>query len=300
MTFDFFNTSDLAFGGKLTSAFKQLFNLLQQAEDNIDSVLEKQAIYSDYFFKNYIVGEPTNATQPCRTNEILNIIQQKQGAINVSTQVVDAGLMVTVKANLYDKVNNTVTSLIDTFTVPNTDFRGGIPINGTTLNQYFLRKYVYIKLADNNMSMIVNANFTDKKKEELEDGEFLLFILNVNPVGDYTLEQLDPRFKVSVGDFSSYRAIKLKDGNFAEINHFIYQGGKNFDVEKDIVLGIKLKAGDKLIINNVTRYDLTSITDSDLLTPVYINFKKGDKGEFTNKGDRVELHARSILLNYVE
>ena len=70
MTFDFFNTSDLAFGGKLTSAFKQLFNKCKQAEDNIDSVLEKQAIYSDYFFKNYIVGEPTNATQPCRTNEI--------------------------------------------------------------------------------------------------------------------------------------------------------------------------------------------------------------------------------------
>lgn len=300
MTFNFFNTSDLAFGGKLTSAFKQLFNSLQQAEDNIDSVLEKQAIYSDYFFKNYIVGEPTNATQPCRTNEILNIIQQKQGAINVSTQVVDAGLMVTVKANLYDKVNNIVTSLIDTFTVPNTDFRGGIPTNGTTLNQYFLTKYVYIKLADNNMSMIVNASFTDKKKEELEGGEFLLFILNVNPIGDYTLEQLDPRFKVSVGNFSSYRAVKFKDGNFAEINHFIYQSGKKFDVKKDIVLGIKLKAGDKLVINNVTRYDLTSITDSDLLTPVYINFKKGDKGEFTNKGERVELCARSILLNYVE
>ena len=300
MTFDFFNTSDLAFGGKLTSAFRQLFNLLQQAEDNIDSVLEKQAIYSDYFFKNYIVGEPTNATQPCRTNEILNIIQQKQGAINVSTQVVDVGLMVTVKANLYDKVNNTVTSLIDTFTVPKTDFRGGIPINGTTLNQYFLRKYVYIKLADNNMSMIVNANFTDKKKTELEDGEFLLFILNVNPVGDYTLEQLDSRFKVTVGDFSSYKSIKLEDGNLAEINHFIYQNGKNFDVERDIVLGVKLKAGDKLIINNTTRYDLTSLADNDLLTPVYINFKKGDKGEFTNKGERVEISVRSVLLDYVE
>ena len=51
MTFDFFNTSDLAFGGKLTSAFKQLFNKCKQAEDNIDSVLEKQAIYSDYLFK---------------------------------------------------------------------------------------------------------------------------------------------------------------------------------------------------------------------------------------------------------
>ena len=75
MTFDFFNASDLAFGGKLTSAFKQLFNKCKQAEDNIDSVLEKQAIYSDYFFKNYIVGEPTNATQPCRTNEILNLIK---------------------------------------------------------------------------------------------------------------------------------------------------------------------------------------------------------------------------------
>ena len=107
MTFDFFNTSDLAFGGKLTSAFKQLFNKCKQAEDNIDSVLEKQSIYSDYFFKNYIVGEPTNASNPCRTNEILNIIKNKKGNIFVILNNDAKGnSTVSVKANIYDFTNH--------------------------------------------------------------------------------------------------------------------------------------------------------------------------------------------------
>ena len=39
MTFDFFNTSNLAFGSKLTKAFNQLDRLCNEAEENIAKIL---------------------------------------------------------------------------------------------------------------------------------------------------------------------------------------------------------------------------------------------------------------------
>ena len=106
MSYDFFNTSNLAFGAKITSAFRQLFASTEQARDNIQSVLDRQAIYSDYLFKNYIVGQPTIKTNPCRTNEILNLVKDlgfiKKLDITLNGTGENVADSVLVDANIYN------------------------------------------------------------------------------------------------------------------------------------------------------------------------------------------------------
>ena len=315
MTFDFFNTSDLAFGGKLTSAFKQLFNKCKQAEDNIDSVLEKQSIYSDYFFKNYIVGEPTNASSPCRTNEILNIIKNKKGNIFVILNNDAKGnSTVSVKANIYDFTNNIVTIIQDSFTITKEEW--GVKVDTSVAGQkkLFVKRYFYAKPAKDNMSMIVNVDIRIDKKTELEEDEFLAFIVKVNPYGEYVIDNVNPRFNILGGDFSSYKGCHFVGNTSEDFKPFIKQSNDDsFEILNDIILSVAIQNGDHLIINGVERYDLTNY-DPPMYSGyreaswVYIPFKKGDTGRFRYwvrvKPDigwhPVKLIDRSIIVDYKE
>ena len=316
MTFDFFNTSDLAFGGKLTSAFKQLFNKCKQAEDNIDSVLEKQAIYSDYFFKNYIVGEPTNASSPCRTNEILNIIKNKKGNISVVlSNDAKGNSVVTVRANIYDFTNNIVTTIQDSFTITKEEW--GVKVDTSVAGQkkLFVKRYFYAKLAKDNMSMIVNVDIRTDKKTELEEDEFLAFIVKVNPYGKYVVDNVNPKFNILSGDFSSYKACHFVDSGEQNLKPFIKQSNDgSFEILNDIILSVGIQNADRLIINGVTRYDLThydhpgALFDPREASWVYIPFKKGDTGRFeywvsVKHGTGwypVKLIDRSRIVDYTE
>lgn len=315
MTFDFFNTSDLAFGGKLTSAFKQLFNKIEQAEDNIDSVLERQAIYSDYFFKNYIVGEPTNATNPCRTNEILNIIKNKKGNISVVLgNDANGNSIATVRANIYDFTNNIVTIIQDSFTITKEEW--GVEVNTSVAGQkkLFVKRYFYVKLAKDNMSMIVDVDVRTDKKTELEEDELLVFLVKVNPYGEYVIDNVNPRFNILSGDFSSYKGCHFVKNTAQDFKPFIKQSNDaSFEILNDIILSVAIRNADCLTINGVKRYDLTNynpphIYPDDEVSWVYIPFKKGDTGRFEywiktkpNTGwYPVKLIDRSIIVDYKE
>lgn len=76
MTYNFFNTSLLAFGKKLTSAFKSLNDLYKAAEDNVVQVLQDLRVFNQYGNKNYKIPIPTNGSRPCRTDELFNLIDQ--------------------------------------------------------------------------------------------------------------------------------------------------------------------------------------------------------------------------------
>ena len=316
MTFDFFNASDLAFGGKLTSAFKQLFNKCKQAEDNIDSVLEKQSIYSDYLFKNYIVGEPTNASSPCRTNEILNIIKNKKGNISVVlSNNANGNSIVTVRANIYDFTNNIVTTIQDSFTITKEEW--GVKVDTSVAGQkkLFVKRYFYAKLAKDNMSMIVNVDIRTDKKTELEEDEFLAFIIKVNPYGEYVIDNVNPRFNILGGDFSSYKGCHFVGNTSEDFKPFIKQSNDgSFEILNDIILSVAIQNADRLIINGVKRYDLTHYVplsfDPDYrdVSWVYIPFKKGDTGRFeywisVKHGTGwypVKLIDRSRIVDYTE
>lgn len=74
MTFDFFNTSHLAFGSKLTKAFLQLDRLCTEAEENQANLKLILQEYEQYSNRNYKAPFPTRPDAPCRTNEIFDII----------------------------------------------------------------------------------------------------------------------------------------------------------------------------------------------------------------------------------
>lgn len=74
MSFDFFNTSHLAFGSKLTAAFKQLEKLKNEAELNLKNVLVTQDVYKQYIERNYQVPVPSELDSPCRVDEVFQII----------------------------------------------------------------------------------------------------------------------------------------------------------------------------------------------------------------------------------
>lgn len=77
MTYDFFNTSNLAFGKKLTSAFNSLNELAKSAEDNLEQVFIDLEYFNQYGRKNYRISRPTKANHPCRSNEIFNLINER-------------------------------------------------------------------------------------------------------------------------------------------------------------------------------------------------------------------------------
>lgn len=74
MSFDFFNTSHLAFGSKLTAAFKQLEKLKNEAKLNLDNVLATQDVYKQYIARNYQVPVPATLDSSCRVDEVFQII----------------------------------------------------------------------------------------------------------------------------------------------------------------------------------------------------------------------------------
>lgn len=93
MSFDFFNTSSLAFGSKLATAFNQLNKLKEEAQSNIAQVLKDQDIYNEYIGRNYQVPTPSTGGNPCRVDEVFQVIDApfivkdlsyKDGTLSVS------------------------------------------------------------------------------------------------------------------------------------------------------------------------------------------------------------------------
>ena len=108
MSFDFFNTSYLAFGQKLYSAFATLDDLAAGAKLNIAQVLDYQSIFEDYINKNYQVPIPQSPTAPCRTDLFFDIINDKPiyiNKINVSSNKIALDL------TLVNRTNNRITRL---------------------------------------------------------------------------------------------------------------------------------------------------------------------------------------------
>lgn len=108
MTFDFFETSYLAFGSKLTAAFTTLDNLAMEAEENLKQVFENQSIMEQYVNKNYRVPRPTEADNPCRSNEFYDMVNDKKVYIKSMTATSNN---FTVDLILFNSATNKVSKL---------------------------------------------------------------------------------------------------------------------------------------------------------------------------------------------
>lgn len=321
MSFDFFNTSNLAFGNKLTTAFKQLFNNLQQAEDNITSVLERQSIYNDFVFKNYIVGTPSTPTSPCRSNEILNIIKHsdisspiKLECIGDNEETVD---ILTINLNIYDNSTNIVTNVIGSTNITS----DGWNINDTLSNRksdiyrgIFVERYVYFTLADSNMNMIVTPEFSSRKKkaEELKNGQEFLCKIRINPMGQYSLCSINKRFKFAIGDFGHYKTLSCTSLT-TQNSQAYFEILETKSYPKRGTYPTKVRAKNKFIVNleaefrgvikvnGTVRYDfgdLDILDTSNLFIPV----NKDDIIEFNSMDNRETVtYPRDVkIIEYLE
>lgn len=107
MSFDYFNTSHLAFGSKLTKAFRQLEKLCSSAEDNLGVLFSDLEIYNQFISRNYRVPNPAGREDaPVRSNEIFNVIGTQSFAIK---ELTFDGTTLTVKLNLFNGRTNRIT-----------------------------------------------------------------------------------------------------------------------------------------------------------------------------------------------
>lgn len=185
MPFDFFNTSALAFGTKLTSAFTQLDNLRKNAQRNIDDILEAQDIFQEVIGRNYQVPAPVKPTSACRTNEIFAIIENK--VYIRSLGIVNNVFKVDIEK--LDSLTNRVTAASG-----ETDLREG---------------YVFVKLAISNEEMNKQIRFS--KKNDKESSETLLFGFIIDEDDKVTLRNDYSYLELYPQDYTQYRTIEKGD-----------------------------------------------------------------------------------------
>lgn len=172
MTYDFFNTSNLAFGSKLTAAFQSLNDLAKAAEQNLEQVFADQAIYNEYTNKNYQVPRPVDLGSPCRTDEIFDLLNDSDLFIN--TLEYSSG-KVKVKVKLFNRNNNRMTA----------------GIGETTLKE----GYCYIKESVSNQNPDRELSFSEDRDSSLGSILFQYRVDSsnvVNIVGDVSNLRLTP------------------------------------------------------------------------------------------------------------
>lgn len=148
VSFDFFNTSNLAFGAKLTRAFEQLNDLLNSAEEHLQMVYGDLIIYGDYLDRNYLVPVPNRPDAACQTNQAFDIINDEATVIKEFKYDTEKEVL-NVKLMRYNRVTNRMT----------------IGEGTTTIKE----GYCYIREAVSNNKPNLPVNFSRKLDASLGD-----------------------------------------------------------------------------------------------------------------------------------
>ena len=162
MTFEFFNTSRLAFGSKLTAAFKQLDNNLYYALQNMDNVLSALSFYDQYKNRNFRAPVPTRGQMVARVNELFALVDD----------------MVTLQELKYEE---------ETFSVKTTFYTKSInritnAVGSTSLKEGF----AFVTIAPSNSRMTRQIRFSSK--DDKTGGEILLFGFRIDDNGNIFLK----------------------------------------------------------------------------------------------------------------
>jgi len=82
MTYQYFNSSLLAFGLNITNVFKSLGKKLDDAYVNLDRAKAILQYNNTFNGKNYMIPEPTSPGSPCRSAEIFSVLSLTPCLIN--------------------------------------------------------------------------------------------------------------------------------------------------------------------------------------------------------------------------
>lgn len=189
MTYDFFNTSHLAFGPKITSAFNSLGQLEAAATANLDILFKRLEYYTDISGKNYRVPQPSKETDPCRTAELFDLLDDKVMLIKEMSYKEN---LFTFRANYFLPTNKKITVMVGTQEMVAGD-------------EYF----VYCELATTNTATGKVCEF--RKTTDNATGT-LLFKVEINPDGIPVMSELNPNIMIKPTDyFNHYEAIVNKE-----------------------------------------------------------------------------------------
>lgn len=186
MTFEFFNTSRLAFGSKLTAAFKQLNNDLYYALQNMDSVLDALSFFDQYKNRNFRAPVPTRGQMVARVNELFALVDD----------------MVTLQELKYEE---------EIFSVKTTFYTKGInritnAVGSTSLKEGF----AFVTIAPSNSRMTRQIRFSDK--DDRTGAEILLFGFRINENGKIFLKgNLSENLRLYPQDATQYKTLTKGD-----------------------------------------------------------------------------------------
>lgn len=183
MSFDFFNTSHLAFGSKLTYAFNELEKQLLIAGRNVDKIVDYLDIINQYAGRNYRVPQPDSAESPVRTNELFDLFNDKTANIQYFYYDYSTN-QIKLKILLYDKNNNIITMASGS-----TSLRNG---------------YCYVKKAITNNSPNKTLSFIENK--DSREGT-MLFRYSVNGNNQINIVESSNDIQLEQGDECGYSTI---------------------------------------------------------------------------------------------
>lgn len=105
MSFEYFNTSHLAFGSKLTRAFRQLEKMCNDAELTIGRYTSDVEYLGEYINRNYRAPMPINPSSPVRADEIFDAINDEI----IIKEISYSDNTFTVSINYFNRTNNRFT-----------------------------------------------------------------------------------------------------------------------------------------------------------------------------------------------
>lgn len=186
MTFDYFNTSHLAFGSKITKAFTQLERLLSEGEDNLQDLFAIYEFYNQYIDKNYPAPFPTRPDAPVRAKELYDLLNDGNTLKNV---YMDEDGVLHVSVNLFKRISNRFT----------------IATGSTTLK----KGYAFCRDSISNKNYTREIQFVEDYESGI--GNFLFEFRidadnNINIVGDESLNYYFP------SNFDHITSMRKDDG----------------------------------------------------------------------------------------
>ena len=77
MPFNYFNPSHLAFGSKLTRAFRQLESLTDDVENLIENYSDNLRFFFQYVNRNYRIPFPVSGDSPAQVDQLFDLINDE-------------------------------------------------------------------------------------------------------------------------------------------------------------------------------------------------------------------------------
>lgn len=110
MPFDFFNISHLAFGNKITAAFKSLASKLDECNVHLSTLSEMISAYNMFSGTNYLVPIPDSASDATQGNQIYNILKIKPCIVK-ELSFDETNCTITFKAIFINPLTNKITKI---------------------------------------------------------------------------------------------------------------------------------------------------------------------------------------------